>query len=67
MSIPSPRVAAAAVGRAVRAGDSAAERDARQALAAAKVNASIDGSLTAAGINPEHAAQLAARIQGAAK
>lgn len=67
MSIPSPRVAAAAVGRSVLLGDPAAERAARQALTAAKVNASIDGALTAAGIKREHAAELSARLNGAAR
>ncbi|WP_336643365.1 hypothetical protein [Microbacterium sp. MMO-113] len=69
MSIPSSRIAVAAIGRAVRAGDPIAERSARSDLAAAKVDRAITDALSASGarLKPEHAAQLSARLQGGAK
>lgn len=66
-----PRVATSRYGAAVRyhGPDSPEAMDARRNLAAAKISASIDSALTAAGapLKPEHAAQLAARLQGGAR
>lgn len=65
-----PRVAGGRYGAAVRryGPDSPEAVDARRDLAAAKINASIDSALAASGapLKPEHAAQLAARLQGGA-
>ncbi|WP_353113874.1 hypothetical protein [Microbacterium sp.] len=69
MSIPASRIAVAAIGRAVRRGDASAERSARSDLAAAKIDHAITDALTASGasLKREHAAQLAARLNGAAR
>lgn len=69
MSIPSPRVAAAKIGRAVRFGDARAEREARSELAAAKIDDAITRTLSAsaAPLRRDHATELAARLQAAAR
>ncbi|MGX1694070.1 hypothetical protein ACWIBQ_01625 [Microbacterium keratanolyticum] len=66
-----PRVATSRYGAAVRyhGPESPEAVDARRDLAAAKISASIDSALAASGapLKPEHAAQLAARLQGGAR
>lgn len=69
MSIPTPRVAVAKIGRAVQQRDPLAERDARSELAAAKIDDAITRSLSAAAVplKIEHAEALAARLRAAAR
>lgn len=66
-----PRVATGRYGAAVRryGPDSPEAADARRDLAAAKISAAIDSALTASGapLKAEHAAQLAARLNGGAR
>lgn len=66
-----PRAAASRLGAQVRfhGPDSPEATDARRDLAAAKISASIDSALAASGapLKSEHAAQLAARLQGGAR
>ena len=63
------RIAVAAIGRAVQRGDASAERSTRSDLAAAKIDHAITAALTASGaaLKREHAAHLAARLNGAAR
>lgn len=66
-----PRVAGGRYGAAVRryGPESPEAVDARRDLAAAKISAAIDYALAASGapLKSEHAAQLAARLQGGAR
>lgn len=66
-----PREATSRLGAAVRyhGPDSPQAVDARRDLAAAKISASIDSALIAAAapLKTEHAAALAARLNGAAR
>lgn len=67
-SIGTPRVEASRLGPIIqRYGPSSPEAVAqRSRLSAAKISAAIDSALTASGapLKPEHAAQLAARLNG---
>lgn len=71
MSIPSvPSARGRHANTVQRLGPASPEAiETRRVLAASKINASIDSALAASGapLKPEHAAALAARLQGGAR